>query len=200
MFMNTHETRRQKGLCPYCGKTPIPNRRKCQECTDKYVGYKKKYLSKMSSSRCKTCGGNRDDKHKTCSVCRERIKEWRKINLSNGKCECGRDRIENSNSKQCQTCYLKATAQQSVGSTKRHQELLELFEDQNGICPYSGRKMTLGVDTAIDHKIPKSKGGTNEIGNLQWTHRVVNQMKWDTYESDFLNLINEISSYRKFLE
>jgi hypothetical protein len=128
----------------------------------------------------------RDDKFKTCSVCRARIKLWRDTNLANGMCECGRPPVEKT--KHCKTCYLKATCQQSLGDTRRYEELGNLFDKQQGYCPYSGKSLTLGVDTALDHKKAKSKGGSNHISNLQWTHKLVNQMKWDSNERDFIEM------------
>lgn len=49
-------------------------------------------------------------------------------------------------------------------------------------------KTYLDIDEAtIDHKIPKSKGGTNDIKNLQLAHQVCNKVKGNYYnDNDFL--------------
>ena len=193
---NTQKKRREMGLCPYCGNTPLPGKTKCAECTEKFVRYKKTSISKMSKSHCKTCGGKRDDKYKTCSVCRARIKEWRDKHKDSGNCDrCGAKPIPGNS--RCLTCYLKGTSQQAFGTVSRHSELLDLFNLQEGRCPYSGLELTLGTNTSLDHKIPKSKGGADEMENLQWTHKLVNQMKWDTDEEEFLKMVMNIASHRK---
>lgn len=187
------------GLCPYCGDTPLPEKTKCAKCTEKFVEYKKTSISKMSKSQCKTCGGKRDDKYKTCSACRDRIKEWRDKHKDSGNCDrCGAEPIPGN--ARCLTCYLKGTSQQTFGTVSLHSELLDLFNMQEGRCPYSGLKLTLGINTSLDHKVPKSKGGTDEFENLQWTHKLVNQMKWDTNEGEFLEMVMNIASHRKSLD
>ena len=74
--------------------------------------------------------------------------------------------------------------------------LQKLFDDAGGICPYSGRKLTLGVDAEIDHREPRSKGGSDFIENLQWVHKVVNQMKYNYSEEDFLAVVAEIYHFK----
>lgn len=50
----------------------------------------------------------------------------------------------------------------------RSRTLTQMFNEQSGICPYCGDKMTLrsGFKQAtIEHIIPKSKGGPNKEFN-----------------------------------
>lgn len=192
----TNKQRREQGLCPYCGKEPLPNKTKCASCTEKYVTYKRNYVSKLNDNQCKTCGGERDDRFKTCSSCRSRIKLWRENHIANGGCNrCGQEPLKGLNT--CLTCYLKTTSQTVFGTVNKHKELLELFEQQKGFCPYSSKQLTLGVDTSLDHKIPKSKGGSDDLKNLQWTHRLVNEMKWNYEEQEFYEIILAIAdTYR----
>ena len=51
-----------------------------------------------------------------------------------------------------------------------------LLEANNYMCALCGEPTTL-KDSNIDHKIPKSKGGSNRIENLQATHKVCNFIK-----------------------
>ncbi|MBZ0314966.1 MAG: HNH endonuclease [Anaerolineae bacterium] len=53
-----------------------------------------------------------------------------------------------------------------VGQTK----VLLLYSQQEGKCYYCGQILEMNQDsrigTSVDHKIPQSRGGTNELENL----------------------------------
>lgn len=72
--------------------------------------------------------------------------------------------------------------------------LLDLFRAQGGQCAYTGRLLTLGVDAEVDHIHPLSKGGSTHISNLQWVCGVVNQMKYDLLESEFLAICQSVAA------
>src|SRR5262252_8096781 len=82
----------------------------------------------------------------------------------------------------CTTCMLKMLSTNIFGTTANARKLLDIFNTQGGVCPYTGRAIRLGVDCELDHKVARSKGGTNEITNLQWVYGPVNRMKFDLSE------------------
>jgi 5-methylcytosine-specific restriction endonuclease McrA len=55
-------------------------------------------------------------------------------------------------------------------------ELWCLAKKQKLICPLTGEKLTI-KNISVDHKIPISKGGTNNISNLQLITRRANTIK-----------------------
>lgn len=100
------------------------------------------------------------------------------------------------NVKQCTTCILKELAHYLWKDRARWKDLENLYEKQNGMCPYFGKKLTIGIDASIDHITPSSKGGTSDISNLQWAHKRANWMKGDQSEDKFLKECVEITAYR----
>lgn len=60
--------------------------------------------------------------------------------------------------------------------TKRKNLTKRLLEANNYICALCGEPTTL-KESNIDHIIPKSKGGSDSIENLQATHKVCNFKK-----------------------
>lgn len=58
-------------------------------------------------------------------------------------------------------------------------DVLEKF-GENTFCYLSGEKINLLNDSySLDHKIPYSRGGNNDLDNLGITNQVVNRMKSD---------------------
>ena len=70
-------------------------------------------------------------------------------------------------------------------------EKRRIYELQNGLCAYCGRHRNIKYMT-IDHIIPISKGGTDEISNLQCTCKACNNLKEDMFPSEFTDFIRHI--------
>lgn len=66
-----------------------------------------------------------------------------------------------------------------------------IWERDQGICQYSGKKLT-PQDANIDHVIPRSRGGRTDWGNCVLTHKEINSKKADrTPEEAGLKLIRK---------
>lgn len=61
----------------------------------------------------------------------------------------------------------------------------KLYARQNGKCAYCGRHRNHKYMT-VDHIIPLSKGGTNDIGNLQCVCKKCNSLKDDMMPEEFV--------------
>jgi 5-methylcytosine-specific restriction endonuclease McrA len=73
--------------------------------------------------------------------------------------------------------------------------LKKLLEKQNYRCAYSSELLLIGhPDSSIDHKIPRARGGTNDIDNLQWVAKRINQMKTDFTHEEFLEMCERIAT------
>lgn len=94
-------------------------------------------------------------------------------------------------------CPFKTFASQHRSRTKQKVSALQLWHiahKQHLICPYSGLKLTKET-MSLDHIIPLGKAGSHTIENIQFVHRLVNHMKWDSSHEDFMTMCKRIVDY-----
>ena len=94
----------------------------------------------------------------------------------------------------CIACILKYTSRKYFKTVNRWLDLFNLFKKQNGVCPYTGDKLAIGVNCSLDHIIPRSKGGSNELSNLQWVREYVNDMKGSLDNYEFISICKMIAN------
>lgn len=182
---------RESGLCPRCGDIPLEGFVQCERCnarSSRWDGAKLR-RTRRESGLCIDCGAQATEGRQTCSPCRDKDREDRRI--ANAKIAeaglCQRCRVDKASiGVFCEECWYKGRAQGSLGSSARWQELKALLIAQGFRCAYSGKLLILGPDATIDHKIPRSRGGTNDIWNLHWVSRRVNTMKTDFTHEEFI--------------
>jgi len=73
----------------------------------------------------------------------------------------------------------------SSGSARKR---LLLFDQQNGLCPYTGKELgdALNSSLQIDHIFPRERGGIGEMINLVLTHGQTNAEKRDRTPFEFI--------------
>jgi hypothetical protein len=74
------------------------------------------------------------------------------------------------------------------GGTHTTEEIDELFDGQRGLCFYCGQLLR---DFHIDHKIPVSRGGSNDISNIVISCALCNRRKYTKTAEEFIALIND---------
>src|SRR5581483_2585273 len=89
------------------------------------------------------------------------------------------------------------------GSLSREEtsKRLILFDQQRGICPYTGNSLgenPLSRVLEIDHVFPRSRGGISEMVNLVLTHRKTNgELKQDKTPYEAFGGINNSAQWRE---
>ena len=72
--------------------------------------------------------------------------------------------------------------------------LVKLIEAQEYRCQLSG--VLLKPSTAsLDHKVPVSSGGSDELENLQWVSTEVNRAKGSMSQESFIAMCKRVASW-----
>ena len=194
------QERLAKGLCIRCNKPHDRHTQLCTKCTKlqkaKDDSDKKRLRREGVCISCRKLPAV--DGLLICRSCSDKKKRVSKTlrseRLSRGLCErCGK-KPPVDGGQNCEECVVERAARMQLGSSKLSSLLWDKFAEQKGICPYTGMKLRIGVDASVDHVIPKSRGGTNDMENIQWVHVWINWMKNDTPKGEF------VSKLKKFME
>lgn len=210
---NRRKSRKATGLCTGCGKGAEPCMRMCESCQTKERTRRRiRTSTRRKDGRCSlgSCSNPKMSNQDLCASCSVTVRDnSRKRSASlvkRGLCaSCGHephmsiygDSRPDVMTRQCQTCYLKLSSCNRFGSIKHWKALLSILESQEYRCAYTGDKLVLGVNDSIDHILPRSRYPdlTLEISNIQWTTRVVNTMKLNLLDCEFLSVIEKIAKH-----
>lgn len=129
-------------------------------------------------------------------------KEKRKANLqkrdarkkASGECRQCSNLLFLESKLYCEKHWYENVAYKNLDDKLKGVEIKALAVGQKFICPYTKITLIPTINMSLDHKIPKSKGGSNDITNLQWIESNINYMKWDLTESEFIRLAKLIAS------
>lgn len=100
------------------------------------------------------------------------------------------------------------SSQHETESVEFNDNKISLVAGQRGICAVTGEALEIG-DMECHHKVPKSKGGTDEYKNLVWlttqVHKLIHSTNLDTI-AKYLNILNldkrglkKVNSLRKLV-
>ena len=67
--------------------------------------------------------------------------------------------------------------EEGLVTTEGRKRLLRLLDDQGWLCGICGGEILMDIHANIDHILPRSLGGPDELGNLQAAHRQCNTDK-----------------------
>lgn len=96
----------------------------------------------------------------------------------------------------CRVHYFKKAAHDATGKISDWMALAEIFEAQGARCAYTGAPLVLGVNASVDHIVPRTRGGGDELRNLHWTTLVVNRAKRELTEEEFFALCAAVCAMR----
>lgn len=186
--------RKQSGLCGDCSNKAELGKTKCKKCQKKATERVRVLRAERKKQGLCRCGAKTKDK----CVCKNKIyyRSMRDKRLGSNLCvRCGRNEPI-TNKTCCVKCYLQYTARSHLKDSTKWQNLEMLFKEQNGLCPYTGMLLTLGINTELDHITAKAKG-RGVLDNFQWIYTPINYMKQDLTENEFIELCKKVTIHRQ---
>lgn len=143
-----------------------------------------------------------------CKKCSNKIsnktKESQKFSrIERGLCKfCNNTKLPYQN-QVCEKHYLVAIAARVLGKADNFmvQELQEKLKSQNWLCPYTGDKLILGLNTHLDHKFPVSRypERATDMDNLEWVSKRANLAKSDMTPEEFIDFCKLIVSHSQHI-
>lgn len=91
----------------------------------------------------------------------------------------------------------KNVTNKSAVKRKRYSEeqRREIYKKSGGCCQLCGRKISF-TEMTVDHIMPISKGGSNDMDNTEATCRICNQFKSNIFPDQFIDRITEIFMFQ----
>ena len=184
----TYERRHTPGNCTNCGRPNESERFKtCDACREIGRRYRQKHGDKIRASQAIYRAGNR-------KYLRELTRKWQKKNREeilerqrkeywkNPEKERERARgwCRNNPEKVRILVQNRRARIKGNGGKLPHDAEIILFKHQDGLCYLCGKPFFKRFDDppTIDHKIPISRGGVNDMSNVGLAHLSCNQQKW----------------------
>lgn len=158
---------------------------------------KKTYQYRKANRLCTDCGKENDIPGNRCTPCREKVRTGaskiyrKKRNVG----ECAQCNQQATIGVLCEKHWFCHISKAHFGHIKNAKLLKDLLEKQAYRCPITGRLLTPGVNTSIDHIVPRSKGGSNDFNNLQWVDYNANVAKAELSLDELIKLSNEIITH-----
>lgn len=144
------------------------------------------------------CGAELEDpRFRTCEACRSKQRDRMRCLIAGRRREgkCVRCDAKAEAGAHCKWCWFAMMASHALGSRTRGPDLARLWLAQGGRCAYTGRQLTPGVNASVDHVLPRSRGGSDELDNLVWTCAAVNRAKTDMTPSEFRALCADVLAH-----
>lgn len=197
--------------CTRCGKENKSFYKMCDRC--RHIGRlqirkrreTRRDLVSCQSSQYKTCPTclvtraiDSFDGFKTCNKCREIVRKAQaRYRKTHREVVLRKDRegsrVYRKAHPGCTRAGVHNYRARIKGNGGKHttKELRELFEQQDGFCYLCGKLLygTLDGLVSVEHKIPVSRGGSNNISNIGLAHLSCNQRKHTRTHEEFTEII-----------
>lgn len=185
------------GVCVTCGKIRDRASLTCGRCTARLSATSaRSRKKKLALGKCTGClRADRVAGKKQCARCADvnnsAAKKRKSSRLANGLCQIDARPIVTG--KNCLECWFSQGAMRHLKKRKLGVALHEMMGMQEWRCAISGDVLLPGK-AHLDHKVPTSRGGANDLANLQWVSPAVNQMKHNLTTEELMEACAKIAA------
>ena len=100
----------------------------------------------------------------------------------------------------CLRCWFKKMASDCLNARGEANNptadaLEELWRVQQGRCAITGETLVPGSNASLDHILPKSRGGSDDVKNVQWVEFNVNLAKSNLTPTEFVAMCRRVVRY-----
>lgn len=134
------------------------------------------------TARCLTCASN------------HALQQSRLIERNRATGGCAVCRKPKHTATLCRLCACKQIARRARLPSFMATALLQKLDDAKRACPYTGLSIEIGTGASLDHIVPRSKGGTNDLVNLEWVHVKVNMAKSNMSREEFIEFCRLVAT------
>lgn len=185
-------------LCTECGvKTPVDGKLVCLDCAIRMAEYSKALFHKRKANGGVCCYCGKPSLLARCQNCKGkdqlRQEKRRELMKLEGRCvRCSADK--NMIDTRCLKCVMKAVSLTNTGTKKNWKFFIDLLEQQDSKCFYTGEQLVVGINASIDHLLPVSRFPEKRTHskNLVWCTNKINIAKGALTYSEFINLCNTV--------
>lgn len=95
----------------------------------------------------------------------------------------------------CLNDWFSNVSANHFGTRAYGEQLRDLWDEQEGRCAYTGEVLVPGENASLDHRVPVTRGGSNDVSNVHWTSYRINRMKTDMTEDEFFAACKAVLTY-----
>jgi HNH endonuclease len=182
----------------------------------KHSEYLKKIrIAKTLKGECRQCKNSARPNKILCTVCQHRnkirFKARSKECINKGLCIRCTTRKSIQEKHICEYCVKNHAKNKSKhffkykathfngqrGTNFTAWDLWKIWKKQRGRSALTGKKLAKDDSPELDHIVPKSRGGTDTLSNLQWLTKIENRAKHDLSINEFIEICRAVSNHFK---
>jgi hypothetical protein len=155
---------------------------------------------RVAEGKCSSCTKRPIVTKTICQVCLDRLNaaaaKRKEERIARGECPlCETPPRPALVGQVCLDHWFFGAAGRATGSTKNTKAVAALWEAQGGRCALTGFPLTPSAAATLDHKIPKSRGGSRGLENIQWTAWEANRIKGAFTPEEFVALCRMVVAH-----
>lgn len=183
--------------CRSCKSPALEGKTRCAKHNAIHLAdAKRRKVDRGNAGVCTACG-KLPESGRMCNACKSRCRVSSEARRAAGFCMRCTGNLATAGI-MCERCWFRKMAGDNLGMRGERnrpgaEQLKHLFDLQGGLCALTGDVLRPGSNASLDHIVPRSRGGSDELTNLRWTTFHANVAKRDLTDEEFKTLCRKVS-------